>query len=532
VRRILLAVALLTACAPALAQRAGGILRVLHRDGPGSLAIHEETSNSTLTPMMAVFNNLVMYDQHIARNSQETIRPDLATEWAWSDDGTRLTFRLRHGVRWHDGVPFTADDVKCTWDRLMGLSTDKLRINPREGWYKNLSDVSVKGDDSVTFHLKRPQPSFLAYLASGYSPVTPCHVTAAQMRNHPIGTGPFRFVEFRRGEVIRLERNRDYWKPGRPFLDGIEYTIVPNRSTAILSFVTGKSDMTFPYEMPVPLVKDILSQAPAAHCEITPNNLSINLLVNRAVPPFDNPQINRAMALTLDRKAFIDIISEGKSDKGGAMLPPPEGVWGLPPDMLRALPGYSGDVAGNREEARQIMIGLGYSQEKPLTVKIATRNVPQHRDPAVILIDQLRQIYISSELELIESAVWPVRLTRKDFTLALNLTGAGGDDPDIMFYENYVCGAVRNFSGYCNSSIDALVDRQSVETDQLQRRQMVWDIDRQLQEDFARPIIYLQRSATCMQPWVKGLTIMVNSMYTGWRMEDVWLDDAPAAGRP
>jgi peptide/nickel transport system substrate-binding protein len=339
-------------------------------------------------------------------------------------------------------------------------------------------------------------------------------------------------VEYRRGETIRLERNRDYWKPDRPFLDGIEYTIVPNRSTAILAFVTGKFDMTFPYEIPIPLVKDVLTQAPAAHCEIAPNNLSINLLVNRAVPPFDKPEINRAMALTLDRKAFIDIISEGKSDQGAAMLPPPEGVWGLPPEMLHALPGYSGDVARNRDEARRIMTVLGYGPDRLLTVKIATRNVPQHRDPAVILIDQLKQIYIQSELELIESAVWPVRLTRKDFTLALNLTGAGGDDPDIMFYENYVCGAGRNFSGYCNPSIDALVDRQSVEMDQTRRRQMVWDIDRRLQEDFARPIIYLQRSATCTQPWVKNLTIMMNSMYTGWRMEDVWLDDAAPGARP
>ena len=157
--------------------------------------------------------------------------------------------------------------------------------------------------------------------------------------------------------------------------------------------------------------------------------------------------------------------------------------------------------------------------------------MPQHRDPAVILIDQLRQIYIDADLDLIETAIWPVRLTKRDYTLAFNLTGSGGDDPDIQFYENYVCGASRNFSGYCNPEIDKLIDRQSMETDFQKRRQMVWEIDRRLQEDVARPIIYHPRSGTCMQPWLKNMTIMANGMYSGWRMEDVWLD-LPAAGRP
>jgi peptide/nickel transport system substrate-binding protein len=279
------------------------------------------------------------------------------------------------------------------------------------------------------------------------------------------------------------------------------------------------------------MVKDIKAQAPLARCEIAPNNLSVNLLVNRANPPFDNPELSHALALALDRKSFIDILSEGQSDQGGAMLPPPEGVWGMPPEMLRTIPGYGGDTEHNREEARRIMERLGYGPEKHLAVKIAARNVPQHRDPAVILIDQLRRIYIDGELDLIETAIWPVRLTKRDYTLALNLTGSGGDDPDIQFYENYVCGASRNFSGYCNPEMDKLIDRQSMETDFAKRRELVWDIDRRLQVDAARPIIYLPRSGTCMQPWLKNTTIMTNGMYNGWRMEDVWLD-LPAEGRP
>ncbi len=515
---------MMAGASPVSAQQSGGVLRIHHRDSPGSLSIHEETSNSVVTPMMGVFNNLVMYDQHVAQNSMNSIVPDLATAWTWSDDHTTLSFTLRDGVTWHDGKPFTAEDVKCTWDRLIGKSSDKLRLNAREGWYQNLDAVQTSGPLAVSFKLKRPQPSFLAFLASGFSPVYPCHVPAAQMRTQPIGTGPFMFSEYKRNELIRLVRNPNYWKPGRPYLDGIEFSIIPNRSTAILSFVSGKVDMTFPYEITIPLVKDILTQAPKASCEIAANNVSTNLLVNRTVAPFDKPEINRAMALAIERKPFLDILSEGKNDIGGAMLPPPEGVWGLSPAMLRDLPGYGDDPARSREEARAIMQRLGYGPDRRIAVKIATRNVPAHRDPVVILIEQLKQIYIDGEIELIESAVWPSRITRRDFALALNLTGSGGDDPDVQFYENYTCSALRNFTGFCNPATDALIDRQSMEFNQETRKRLVHDIDRQLQRDDARPIIMHARSATCLQPWVRNLTIMVNSMYNGWRFEDVWLE--------
>jgi len=103
----------------------------------------------------------------------------------------------KQGVKWHDGKPFTAADVKCTWDLLLGKANDKLRVNPRKSWYRNLAEISTNGDYEVTFRLERPQPAFVMLLASGYSVVYPCHVAPAAMRQHPIGTGPFRFVEFK-----------------------------------------------------------------------------------------------------------------------------------------------------------------------------------------------------------------------------------------------------------------------------------------------------------------------------------------------
>jgi peptide/nickel transport system substrate-binding protein len=509
---------------PALAQKQGGILRQYIIDSPASMSIHEETTVVAERPMMAVMNNLVLFNQHVAQNSLTSIVPELATAWSWDEEGKQLTFKLRQGVKWHDGKPFTAKDVKCTWDLVQGKAAEKLRINPRKAWYNNLAEVKTNGDHEATFVLKRPQPAFLMLLASGMSPVYPCHISPAQMRQHPIGTGPFKFVEFKPNEHIKIARNPEYWKPGLPYLDGIEYTIAKNRSTAILAFVAGKYELTFAGTLTIPLTRDLQSQRPDAICELPPGSVNSNLIVNREKPPFDNAELRRAMALALDRQAFIDILTAGQGTRAAAMQPPPGGQWGMPREMLDQLPGYGPDVAANRAAAREIMKKLGYGPDRPLKIKVSTRDIPPYRDPAVILIDQLKAIHIEAELETIDTTQWYPKVQRRDYTVALNLTGTLVDDPDALFYENYACGGVGNYNGYCNPEVDKLIDQQSMEPNQEKRRQLVWEIERRLTEDVARPLIQYGRGGNCWDPSVKNLTIMVNSIYNGWRMEDVWLD--------
>ena len=526
-RAVLGAAALAAAVAgasPAFAQKSGGILKVQHWDSPASMSILEEATYSVVVPMMGVMNNLVMYKQDVPQNSMASIVPDLADSWSWSEDGTELTFKLRQGVKWHDGTPFTAADVRCTFDMLMGKSPQKFRKNPRKSWYDEVVDVTTNGDYEASFDLKRPQPALLALLASGYSPIYPCHVSPAEMRTHPIGTGPFKFVEFKANESIKLTRNPDYWKKGFPHLDGIEFTIISNRSTAILAFVAGKFDLTFPTEVSIPLLKDVKTQAPNAVCVVAPNNVSTNIIVNSSNPPFDNLDIRRALALALDRKAFISIMFEGQGDIGGTMLPAPAGLWAMPKEMLESIPGYGPDINANREAARKLMEKAGYGPDKHLAVKVSTRNIPVYRDPAVILIDQLKSIYVDAELDVVETANWFSKVARKDYTLGLNLTGNAVDDPDQSFYENYSCNSERNYTNYCNKDIEKMFDEQSQETNLEKRKKLVWEIDKKLQEDVARPIIFHGRTGTCWQPYVKGVTVMVNSSYNGYRYEDVWLD--------
>src|SRR5205807_1819592 len=245
------------------------------------------------------------------------------------------------------------------------------------------------------------------------------------MRKHPIGTGPFKFVEYKPNEYIRLAKNSDYWKPGRPYLDAIEWTIIPNRSTQTLAFIAGKFDMTFPYEAPVQSMRDIEAQAPDAICELTPTI-----------------------------------------------------------------------VATNR-----------------LPAKVSSRNMPQFRDPAVIMTEQMKQIYIDGVLDVLETANWYPKVARRDYMVGTNLSGSVVDDPDAYFYEHYACGSGRNYTNYCSPELEKMYEQQSLESDQQKRKKLVWEIDRRLQEDAARPMIYHYRLGTCRYKRVHGITVMLNSIF-------------------
>jgi ABC-type transport system substrate-binding protein len=509
----------------ALAQKQGGTLRVPQRDNPPSASLHEESTQSVNIPYMSIYNNLIEFDNTKVHESAETIVPDLAESWAWDDSKTKLTFKLRQGVKWHDGKPFTSKDVQCTWHMLIGKGdVQDFRKNPRAIWYQNLSEVTLNGDFEATFVLKQPQPAFPLLLASGFSAVYPCHVPQQAMRTKPIGTGPFKFVEFKRGESIRVVRNPDYWKKGKPYLDAIDFKIVENRSTRMLAFTAGDFDMTFPTDMTIPLGRDMKAQAPKAVCEYAPTGVTTNLIVNRTSAPFDNADIRKAMSLSLDRQAFDKILSEGQSKFGGAMLPAPEGEWGMPKEVLAKLAGYGGTVEQNQAEARKIMEGLGYGPSKMLKVKVATRNIAIYRDPAVILIDQLKKIHIEGELENVDTPQWFAKVARKDYAVGLNLTGVAVDDPDAGMVENYACKSERNYTEYCNPEVDRLLSLQSKEIDKQKRKEIVWQIEKLLVDDVARPIILHGIAGTCWHPYVKGFVVRDNSIYNNTRYEDVWLD--------
>ena len=291
-----------------------------------------------------------------------------------------------------------------------------------------------------------------------------------------------------------------------------------------MGFTAGKFDTTFiPVSLTVPLLNQVQSQMPDAICEVTPGTINRHLLVNRDKPPFDNLDLRRAMALSIDRNAFIDTLTQGRGEIGGVLQPTPAGLWGIPPNLLRELPGYDPNIQKNRTEARAIMEKLGYGPNHRLNITVSTRDLPAYRDPAVILIDQLKEVYIEGELEPIDTTNYFPRIRRKAFTVGLSLQ-TSGPDPDPTLDLFYGCGSNLNWDGYCNPEVDRMIEQQSIEGDPEERKPLLWAIERKLAEDGARPIIFYAPGGVCWQPYVKGLTIMVTSIFNGNRREDVWLD--------
>jgi len=516
-----IALALVLTGGTAAAQKAGGTLRMYNADSPPGLNIYEQATPYGQGPLMAVYNNLILFDQHDPQVRLESIKPDLATKWEWNEEGTALTFTLRPDVKWHDGQPFTARDVLCSIDLRLDKAKDKVRFNPGKSTLKNLESVTADNDYQVTFHLKRPQPAFPMLMASGFSAIIPCHQTPDQMRQHPIGTGPFKFVEFRPNEYIKLTRNPDYWKPDRPYLDAIDFTIIRDPATAVLAFIAGKFDVVG--GLSPPMVKDIMSQLPDSNCDEAPGTINRHLIINRDKPPFNNPESRRAMSLSIDRQAFVDIVSQGKGEIGGVLQSPPGGLWGLPPDQLKQLPGYAPDVAKNRAQARQIMEKLGYGPNNRLNIKVSASDIRFYKDPAVVLIDQLKEIYIDGELEAIDSTRYYPKIMRQEYTVGLNLQ-TSGPDPDPILDLFYGCGSSINWDNYCNKEVDQLIEQQSMEGDPARRKQILWQIEHKLAEDDVRPIIFYADRGSCRRPWVKNEMVNSNSIFNSARQEDVWLD--------
>ena len=188
--------------------------------------------------MMPCYNNLVLFDPaEEAGKRLSTLIGELAEKWAWEDGGKALVFHLRKGVRWHDGQPFSAKDVKYTFDVIREApgAPAKLRVNPRKLWYENVASVDTPDADTVIFRLKRPQPSLLldaGALATPRSIRPMCRLPSCAPSAS--GTGPFKLKEFRPGEYIDLVKNPDYMIKGRPYLDGIRYRNHQGAGDAIL----------------------------------------------------------------------------------------------------------------------------------------------------------------------------------------------------------------------------------------------------------------------------------------------------------
>jgi peptide/nickel transport system substrate-binding protein len=523
---ILTAPAAAQAPAPVIREgKPGGVLRpVLREDLPQGFAIHESATNSVTWPAMPCYSNLVVYDQTKRLGRVETIVPELAEKWSWQDNYRNLVFFLRRDVKWHDGQPFTSKDVKFTFDvvREAADAPGKLRINPRKEWYANVEAIEAPDPYTVVFRLKRPQPSLVAMLASGYSPVLPAHVPLAEHRSRCIGTGPFKFKEWKRGQSVELVRNPDYFVKGRPYLDGVRYTVIVERGTRVAALQAGQIDVAYPGETTLSIAEQLRKAVPGMVLTETASNVSENLLLNTRKPPFDNVKVRRALSFAIDRRTYTQTVHRGAAVIGASLAPKPWGVWGLLDRELNQLPGYGGAAAG-RALARKLLAEAGFGPSNPLKVELVTRAIAIYLDFAGFVVSDLKQVGVEATLKQIDTAQWHPMVTRREFQIGANLTGLGVDDPDANFYENFSCGSPRNYGDYCNEEVGRLIDQQSQEIDLPKRVALVAQIQKKLEEDAARPTMGWRTDRFAHYPYVKNL-ILNQVTYNCCRLQEVWLD--------
>jgi peptide/nickel transport system substrate-binding protein len=504
-------------------KRGGTLNTVLIEDPPG-LITHESATVSNVWPVSPCYSNLVYFDPLKALESADTVIPELAERWSWQESYKNLVFFLRRNVKWHDGKPFTSADVKYTFDvaREAPDATARFRLSARKEWWTNIASIEAPEPYTVVFHLKRPQPSLLLMLASGYSPVLPAHVPLNELRQKCVGTGPFRQKEWLRGQLVELERNPDYFIADRPYLDGIRYTIIRERGTRLAALQAGRLDAFVPLEMTRAMADTAKSGAPSLVITEIGQNGSDNVLLNHKRAPFDNPLVRRAVNFALDRRAYVKSVRQDGAVIGAALMPKPMGFWGLGEPDLRSLGGYR-DPARDKAEARRLLGEAGFGPGKPLRLEMVTRTSPIYVDLASFAVDQLRLVGIEATVKQLDTSAWFPALARREFQIAANLTAGGFDDPDAYLVENYKCGSSRNYTDYCNEAVDRQIEAQSQELDRTKRLKMVADIQRTLEAEVARPMLGWRKEYFAQYRYVKNL-VPHNALYNYGRMQEVWLD--------
>jgi peptide/nickel transport system substrate-binding protein len=214
-------------------------------------------------------------------------------------------------------------------------------------------------------------------------------------------------------------------------------------------------------------------------------------------------------------------VRHGGAAVGAALMPPPWGTWGLPERELRGLPGYRG--AQDKADAKRLLAEAGFGPGKPLRLELTTRTYPVYRDLASFVVDQLRLIGVEVTMRELDTPQYFPMLARHDYQIGANLTAPGIDDPDAALYENYRCGTTRNYTNYCSEEVDRLIDLQSSELDRIKRLKIVWEIQRRLEADVARPMLGWRKEYFTQWPYVKNL-VPHHSLYNWGRMQEVWLD--------
>ena len=500
--------------------RRGGTLRIAQSSDPASCDLHSARALSyqAVHPCNPLLSQLVQS----SATDHGVIEADLAVEWSVSSDGTSWRFELREGVVWHDGTEFTADDVVFSLQRAIDLPPGIApgRASAIGRYISDLEQIRAEGE-AVVIETDFAAASFLPNLASVYVSIYPRSATEAldppsmSAFETVIGTGPFKSGNAVRGSRYTLVRNEDYYLPGRPFLDTLEFHVMPEPAVRMAALRSHQVDTIA-----------IITSAEAQSLERdfsdkitvykTPSAGGNTVQMNLNRPPFDDPKVRRSVNLAISRSDVELALGEGFV---GAILPP-GGSFALPMKSVQQLPGY-GDVAANRLEARRLLAEAGFPDGFSTTIN--TRANPFFQTLSEFVSGQLAEVGIHARVVPVEAVAYQEKITSGDFAIIGHSHSFALDDPDSVLPSHYSCGGAENFPGLCDTELDELIRQQSTELDNERRTELLNEIERLIWEQDAK--IWFQWSTRRTPVWnnVVGLEPGGSSLYQGRRLDQVYL---------
>src|SRR5437899_6687579 len=464
-----LAVPLFAAAQSTEAPRRGGILlAAIGADAP-SLDPHQEQTFATLQPVAPLYSTLLQIDPY----SYPNVIGDVASEWKISPDGLTYTFKIRPGIRFHDGSPLTAADVKASHDKILFPPAGVRSI--RQHHYSAVTSVEAPDPSTVVFKLKFPSASLLANLANPNNVIFPKKYLDKDpnyFKNNVVGSGPFKFKSYTRGSTFEGERNPDYFVKDRPYLDGYKFFISTETSVRAAAIRSGRAWIEF-RTFPLSEVEAIKKQlGDKVVVQDTPATGLFGIAMNQTQKPFTDIRVRKALTMGIDRYAAGRVLYPIASlrDVGGLMRPATE--WAMAESELQKLPGFWKDAEKSRAEAKRLLAEAGYPNGFKVVLKNRNVRVP-YIDFGVFVIQEWRKIGIEAEHRPLETAAWFAGgRDGGNFEVIVSGVFNYADDPDLLLHR-YPSGDTNNWCRFSDPRIDDLFARQTRALDPAERKRLV-----------------------------------------------------------
>jgi peptide/nickel transport system substrate-binding protein len=500
--------------------RPGGLLKFAVSAEPPNYDCHAQTSFAFIHPVRPHYNTLLEFDTA----KYPAIKGDLAESWAVAKDGLTYTFKLRKGVKFHDGSTLTSEDVKATYERLRNPTGGARSI--RQASYEDIDSISTPDPQTVVFRLKKRNASMLSNFASPWD----CVYSAAKLKQDPrfpernvMGTGPFTFVEHVAGSHWTGRKFNDYFRKGRPYLNGF-IAIFIGGAPMVNALAAGEVLVEFRGHSPADRDRLVKTLGARAAVQETPWVCSLVVTFNTKKKPFDDVRVRQALNLSIDRWGGAQALSKVALVRhvGGILRPGYE--LAASEKELTAYPGWSKDINASRAEARRLLKEAGLSN---LTFTLTNRNVAMPYTPVgVFLIDQWRQIGVTAKHEQLETRLYLAAQQRDKptFDAALDFNCDFMDEPNLQLqkYLSHDRAAI-NYAQQTDRVLDKLFDQQSGELDRKKRYAIIREFEkRALEQAYTIPTIWWHRIIVHHKV-MKGWHI-TPSHYVGQDLSDVWLD--------